>query len=406
MFRANLTSFAQGNVTENSLSFEPKLGLFFLNNRTADGSGLDNLSNCIGGVAGGTNSNNAVAAQMEHGQAGRSQTATYQNSNFCAAMVSFTGTLQMQAIATLDPAGYTFEMYTDDGVDRVISALMLGGAEITSHETGVLSVSGVGGIQSFTIGFKPDVVIFYGATEVANDPFAAPSFIGSFYGWMCADGSQGVTSIYCPGGVFNPQTARYQRTTACISFILTAGQICEGSFVSMDTNGFTVDFPIVDLDLAKIYFVAIKGGNWHAGSFNTKTSTGSQSTTVGFQPDGIILTTNSGPASTSVVSHALQTIGCGVSSLQQAMHFTGSRNQNDSYCYSGLDRTLILETYRIAFGLFVSSDKANLVSLDLNGFTLNYSAAGSISKQVLYLAFGPKSTVHIKGGHIRGGHIR
>ena len=127
--------------------------------------------------------------------------------------------------------------------------------------------AGTGNKAVTGVGFQPNVVFHMGDQDNAALPSSIQDAAFSF-GVMDADGNQWVSSIYSDDAIATTNTWRAQRTDACIQELTTAGgNQTRASWVSMDANGFTVNYSTNGAQ-NKMYSLALAGLNLHVGSFN------------------------------------------------------------------------------------------------------------------------------------------
>ncbi len=161
----------------------------------------------------------------------------------------------------------------------------------------------------------------------------------------------------------------------------------KASWVSMNSDGFTVDFTTAGGTLNQMFSLALKGVTAKAGSFSKSTSgaPASQSVTgMVFQPSLLLLSSFQDVSQANPVDQSRYAIGAsagvteGSSALQDA---NGKRTTK----VDGIDKIS---------KVFVKVDndspaidaQADLSSLDSGGFTLNWTTNDAVATQLLYLA--------------------
>lgn len=151
------------------------------------------------------------------------------------------------------------------------------------------------GNQSVTgVGFRPDVVLHAYLTHLLTaSPTTSRDDAGLGLGAMDADGDEWATAMSVDSGANPSNTQRGQQTDACLyAFNFSNHVTKEASWVSMDADGFTLNFSVASSHASQAYSLALKGVNVKVGSFNKSTSAApaSQSVTgVGFEPKLIFL---------------------------------------------------------------------------------------------------------------------
>ncbi len=311
-------------------------------------------------------------------------------------MITINSTMATAAIADLvsfNTDGFTLNWTTNDATSSIIHYIALGGGDLTNTKVGEFTENTITGNQAVTgVGFLPDFVMFmhFGTTgTVITDGYTSLGFAKS----PTKEGALAVTSV---GGVKTTSTFRHERTDRCIVELKphTGALNAEASFVSMDTNGFTINWLSAPASADKVFYLALKGGQYDVGSFTEKSGTGTQPITgVGFTPKGLMLASVNNVASTAVASNNRLSFG--------AAHAAGAGNEGT--VWSGdqdkvkpsitARSTLTTKIIRLATEAAPSSSstvngEADLSSFDWNGFTLNWTTNDGVARQILYVAFG------------------
>ena len=116
---------------------------------------------------------------------------------------------------------------------------------------------------------------------------------GFSLGAMDASGNQWVDDVFSVDNVGTSDTQRGQRTDACILIIDSAQSVAKkASWVSMDADGFTLNFTTAGGSPNQGFSLALKGVTAKAGSFSKSTSGAPASQAVsgvGFQPSLVLL---------------------------------------------------------------------------------------------------------------------
>ena len=165
------------------------------------------------------------------------------------------------------------------------------------------------------------------------------------------------------------------------------GYIAEGVFVSWNATGFTLNWTSGIQASTNIHYLALGGTECSAiaRNFTPRTTVGTQPITgVGFQPKLLIFcystnlgTTRGYGAATSATSRWACSQS-GVSGATMASTNLASRIQHQSACIALLNNG----------GATTLLARADLVSMDTDGFTLNWTTATATQINISYLAFG------------------
>jgi hypothetical protein len=245
--------------------------------------------------------------------------------------------------------------------------------------TGNQSVSG--------LGFTPQAIIFFSSGQTATG-YAAGSAVA--IGAMTTSNLTSTTTKERDASTSSTTSTR-QGTGSTTQFLVqhptnigTAGVFTR---VSIDADGFTVNWSTVLSGLI-VHYWAIGGiSNAKAGGGGLQFATaGNQSFTgVGFQPDAILMFANANESGNMGMS-----VGAATSASSRACSSFDDANSaaNVTQVSSQQVSTLVLNAmYRDA-----SEVSADLVSMDSDGFTLNFVNPGAVS-------FVNHSWIAIKGGN-------
>lgn len=324
------------------------------------------------------------------------------------------------AISAIGADGFTVNWTVEEALANRLGFLCIGGTDITNTKIGDITspTAGTTGNQAITgVGFQPDVVILFscgGTTSNVNRD-------GAVYGLGFATSStnQVCTATVSKDAVATKSTKRYQRgdNTACFALIdnvTTTSKALEGSFVSMDSDGFTINWTTVAAAGASkiISYIAINGGSYKCGAITAPvsgTAPVSQATTgVGFQPTGLIMASACGTASSSIGANNKMCFGSGSSSTTRGCAFSGDNDATANDITMAVNKNAkIITNYTIvgAEGSSTINAEADLTSLDADGFTLSWTTRDTNAYESIYLAAGANSaagkTLYIAKGYFK-----
>lgn len=257
--------------------------------------------------------------------------------------------------------------------------------------TGNQSVSGVG--------FQPKVVFFF-ASPLTTDGIAVDFNISMGVGMSSS--KRGVIGFNDEDGVANTDVTRCIANTRVIQ-LLDPGRttiICDADFVSLDSDGFTINITTAPGSAYQVNFLALGGTdltNVDVGSFSVPGATGNQAITgVGFQPDAVMFLGNGDPYTGSPGNDGAFNVGFAKSTTERATLSVASDNANaNGYNHRGLWTDGCFSDIYYTDGTL--HGKADLVSLDSDGFTINWSVLPGSTDDIIYIAF--------KGGNYAIGTI-
>jgi hypothetical protein len=261
-----------------------------------------------------------------------------------------------------------------------------GGAPTLLTKAGSFTASNSTGNQAVTgVGFQPKVVLFRYNMQGA-DGSMGDSSVGFGVGVSSTD--RRVTGNYSNTGLTTSSQSAWNQSSYVI---YTPGGGYRADFVSMDSDGFTINWATAS-DMVVTYLALGGDAITHAktGSAAAKTTTGTQSYTgLGFQPTALIVF--AGKFSTTPLDQATNGNGLfGVATSSSARGMIAWRNLNNSNPQVAKRRQ---STQRILSSTTTFTE-ADFVSFDSDGFTLNYTTAGGNADVFYYLALrGPQVKV-------------
>lgn len=262
----------------------------------------------------------------------------------------------------------------------------------------LLSPTATGNQVLSGFGFTPKLVVFF-ATRQTAEGFSAGG--GISFGAAVSSSQRKAVAVAMDDNVTTTNTGRRQANLAIA--ILDNGTPtveAEADLVSLDTDGFTLNWTTVDASNQYIvHYLALGGSdltNVKVGEFNAPTATGNSAVSgVGFEPDTILLFgVSDDVALPSNATHASLSFGAASSTTARCANAIRNRDgvttsqlgryQSQSKCYTAMTND--------GTGTRAAAD---LVSFDADGFTLNWSIAPTVADKVFYVA--------LKGAHFKVG---
>lgn len=261
------------------------------------------------------------------------------------------------------------------------------GTITTPTSTGNASVTG--------LGFTPKVIILYSSSvsSVAQ---------GVIYGFGAATSSSARWTIGIgedQGGGSANNFARGLKSTKCLTVVqstgLTPTVYLEADLVSMDADGFTLNWTTVQASGMPVYYLALGGSDLNAkvGTFDTGTGTGNQSITgVGFIPSTVLIGGSIGNTTEGLTTASIFALGVGTSSSNRAAFSLLGNNS-----VLGQENSSVQDTSHIYYR--TTNNKSmnaagDLVSMDADGFTINLST-NTAARRNGYIAL---SGINVKTG--------
>jgi len=300
-----------------------------------------------------------------------------------------TTTNVVASVSTFDANGFTLNFATLVTTSPIFNYLALGGADISNVKVGTFASNTSTGDQAVTgIGFQPDIVLFFTQLQTAG----GQSNNNSCYSFGVAKSSSARWTMGV--GMQNAQTTMNNRRlfydNACLvqSLATSDGTESVADFVSMDSDGFTINWSDAPSSGWLVGYLAIKGGQWKVGTETQKTSTGTKATTgVGFAPKGVMFGSHCDTTTNSVIATARLMFGVSTGASNNTCLWTGDTdNVADAVADTIMSATkcLVMGTE----GTPTTNAEADIDSLDSDGFTLDWTTADGTARVFGYIAFG------------------
>jgi hypothetical protein len=385
-----------GNQSDASFSFQPKAILFFGNHCTADGS-VASLGTMVG-MATSSTARGCIWTESLDAQATTATRRILRNEK-CIALYSATTAKAVADLVSFNADGFTINNTTVDGTSRIVNYLGIGGTDITNVYCGTFtSPSSAGSLEVSDVGFQPDCVIVL-ASGVTPNTSPATGQSHMFSAWTGTTARWASSNRAQDSQTDTSKTRGYQRTDKCLAIVSTSTETVpvEADLTSFDSDGFTLNFSASVTVTNGYLYLALKGGSYKAGAITQPGSTGDQATSsVGFQPSVLLLSSDCLIASTSIQNESKRTIGAGTSASARGCIWAGDLDgAGTSVSDSNLDRTKIFKSFTPGTPTLESS--ADLKTLDSDGFTLTWGTADATARQIGYLAMG--ATPSAPGGN-------
>lgn len=163
-------------------------------------------------------------------------------------MVRWVENLRAEAdLSSWDAANFTLNWTTNDTNARIIHFLAIGGSGVSAQVVDWRMPFSTGHHAVTGIGFRPNVVLHAHANGFSTTiPNSTPS-AGFGLGVMDADGDEWALSFFSLDDAGFSDTQRIQQTDANLVTIFNSLTIAKkASWVSMDSDGFTLDFSVSD----------------------------------------------------------------------------------------------------------------------------------------------------------------
>jgi hypothetical protein len=388
------TASAPASQTISGVGFQPKAVIFWWTRQTSYGQ-LAEIRVGYGFATndGGSYQNYGVAFASDDGAAtsntGRRRSETY------SIIILSNGdpTRSAQAsVTSFSNDGFTLNWQRNEAEADIIQYIALGGADLTSAKAGTFSLSASSGTQDITsVGFQPDFTMFLWTFTEATDTNTNHAEIG--LGFAASSSKRGAIVTNSEDGRSTIDTWQQQRTDSCILLLdpTSGAQDAIVDFSGSLANGFRLSKSDAPAAATPIFYLALKGGYYDVGSFNSPTSTGTQDVTgVGFQPKLVMLATQGRSATTAIGTTSELALGAATSSTARSATWfedqTGLADSDNEM--EALDTKVVQWRDRTAANTFTLLGSADFVSFLSNGFRVSWSNVETSGRQIIYVAFG------------------
>jgi hypothetical protein len=390
-----------GNQSVNDVGFQPKAVLFWITDRTSAGSSAyARFGRGWAAYDGSGYTQGAAATAWDDepaGGAGTNSSRARVVDTACITLINQGGTTLAEAnIVSFDSAdGGKFTInWTTAGGSRLVTYLALGGGALTNVKAGGFNYPATVGHSETSVGFQPDAVLFMG-NESDNSLNTTSTRGGHGFGigisssdrhtdahrWRDLNttdaSSSGLDENYCL--VFADDS-----TTPSLALDL----------VSMDANGFTLTTDVGDgTETPAVIYLAMKGIDVDRGVLTQPTSTGNQSvTSLSFEPSALLFDGGDKATTNGFEAKAEMVAGVATGSSERASFWIGCDSEVSPYP-SDTDLSTSAVIRSLTTGTPTLNAQADFVSMNSDGFTINWTTADSTQRKIGWIALGPAGVV-------------
>lgn len=375
-----------GNQAITGLGFQPKIILFYSSCKSgADGGQNDGF--IMFGVASSSTARWVTQSGGPWGFGGGSANKKNWKTTRCIFASQGFGTVAEADFVSMDADGFTINISTASTAIKIFY-LALGGTDLSAF-VGNTTLNSSTGNQAITgVGFQPDYVGF-GNTK-AGTSTAEENGNNFCHGGAISSTSRFVTQQ--DGNNGNPTDENgSQITTKCLRYTSAAAVSFEADFVSMDTDGFTINVSTASGTPAFGYF-CLKGLQVAIGTETQKTSTGTKATTgIGFLPNALFFVSRGKTNSASITADAGMEFGSASaagtegSASSAALDAIASNTRNQKY--SNATKAISHITATAASGAPTVNGLCDVSSLDADGYTLDWTTADATAREHIHVCF-------------------
>ena len=375
-------SASTGNQAVTGIGFQPKAIIFFTIGNTVVGN-RDNAV-VVYGAASSSSARGASALHMVH-EDNPSNVDSASRTTRCIIAINGAGTVIGEAdFVSFDSDGFTVNWSTAFSNVQV-HFLAIGGTDFSNAKVASFSKATSTGNQAITgVGFQPDLVLLFGDLMTGDSSTHTSFFIGA----AISSSSRWCYNSLSKNAFSGGNTARAQRTDRVVNqFDEDKILVASADFVSMDSDGFTINYSTADGTASRYHYIAMKGGQYDLGSFTQPGATGNQAVTgVGFQPRGEKYGNFNNAATTSLVNAGSFGIGSSTATAERNATTHGASDGVGDMEAESNDSVTRCIRMELANEIFTGS--ADFVSHDSDGFTVNWDIVSGGGRQALYMAVG------------------
>lgn len=373
------------------LGSTPKVLIMWMSSGLTTDSFVTSFRSAFGVATSSTNFKSVASASIN---AGASSNASKRHASKALTVVQWGETLLAEAdLSSFDGTNVNLSWTTNNAVAYIIHFCVIGGDDLTNASVLQWSMPIVTGNNSQTgMGFQPDFVLhFFTLSSVAPPDSKTSSTNG--IGAMNSVGEQWALMSQSQDNQVTMVTDRGQRTDSTLlrySFGDGSAPDIQASFVSMDADGFTMNFTTPPGAAIVCFSLGLKGGQYKIGASNKPTGAApvTQTFPTTFTPKGYFIASFQDVTQPSNVSRAHNRLGLGGSdgTSEQSTAFSDT----DALAVSSVDA--VDSTTKVF--IKVNNDTATIdaqadhSSLGATGPVINWTTNDAVATEMLYLAFG------------------
>jgi len=381
---ANTSTGDQSFTTPDFGGGTPKACIVIYNEATADGTAINELRQTVGFATGSTN-RNCGSCNSEHGQGASDASGHIDADKIIRAMaMGSSGTTYAEAdFVEFLTDGIKINWSTAPSSAHLITVILLGGSDLSAFasSTAMLDIDN-NTIDETGVGFQPDIVL----GMILDSGVASghgPLNLG--VGWDNAGTIvERCNSQYHKNGVTTMDVSNAFVDTGFVnSKFRTSAEDFYVELSDFDSSGFSHTTRSGGANACTMVWMALKFGgseSVHFGTYTTPVTGGNKAETgPGFKPQLVIMgVTGSEAINTHYDDNRGGTWGVGV--FTPDSEFCNSGSDEDGVTTSNTQSLSDNVALNVPDDDGTAETTASFVSMDANGFTLNYSVAPATAK--------------------------
>ena len=298
--------------------------------------------------------------------------------------------IEVANLSSFGANSFTLSWTTGAGAGTLYNYLLLGGTDITNANLieGTIPATTPASVGYTGMGFKPDFIFLFGCgnANVLGTGNNAPISFG-----MGTSSSARGTSGSFQTHFASPAAGASSQSSSFVYRALntTSTNSSVGDLVSMDTDGFTINWTTVVSTSRLFAALGLKGGRYKVGNYNKSTggAPASQGVTgVGFSPSVVVQFSIHNVTTAGFT--ALQNVSFGATT--SLSHVNGWAWQKSGTLPAVADRYIdATNMLMLGTGPSTADATAAFTSLDADGWTESWNPNSAVADQIMYFAIGP-----------------
>ena len=286
------SSGVDGATQDVTTGFQPKAVIFWGEYNTTSAGDAGGTAYYGISFSDGTNHRGMGCANED--AVGDSDTGRAQRNNV---LVFVTETQAYLAYGTVAFAATKFTITWTENTNTTatqVHYMIFGGTDITGVEAGTITSPTTAQTSSYTTGAAVQsisegfgVVFFISQANATIPPIASTTDLISF------GAATGVNDEFAVGHESDEVAAQSEVTESytnagCVRAGFNDLDFLAGNFAGFDSAGFDIQWTTVPASARYVFYLAIKGGQWKAGTDSASTTVTTKATTTPFQPKGLL----------------------------------------------------------------------------------------------------------------------
>ena len=373
-----------GNQIISTTGFLPKAVLFWITDQTASGSSAN--SRFGRGWTDGTNQAAAATAWAD----GTNNTWGSMVNDKSILLINGSGTILADAsIVSLNVNGFTINWSTAGG-SRLVTYLALGGPGLTDVKVGSMGVQASSPTESITgLGFQPEGLLMFGARDDAT--YFGDTQEGHAFGAAASSTSRHSSGHRERNNGFGFSGYRDNEVLSMADD--TSVPEVEWDLQSFDADGFTLARDVGPDEYSIFSWLALDGIEIAEGILTQPAATGDQSiTSLSFTPSAVMFDGGDKASVSGYESQPEIVHGVATGPAERSAIWTG---RNGTSSDTDLSTSAVIRS--LSAGTPSVDAEADFVSMNSDGFTINWDSPDATQRKIGWVALGPGTVTPLSG---------